>query len=57
VGYHHPGEFTPHDVEMSSGPNVFKTLYEAFGYDKKQYAPDKEPVFKQTDEQLIAAIN
>jgi glutamate synthase (ferredoxin) len=45
-GYEHPGEFTPHDIEVSSGPNVFKTLREIFGYDKKQYAPDREPRFK-----------
>lgn len=46
AGYEHPGEFTPHDVELSAGPGLFKTLYELYGYDKKQYAPGKEPQFK-----------
>lgn len=50
-GYEHPGQFTPHDVEMSAGPSVFKTLHEVYGYDKKQYAPDKEPVFKVPERQ------
>ena len=50
AGYAHPGQFTPHDIEISAGPNVFKSLYEVFGYDKKQYAPDMEPVFKVPDE-------
>ena len=46
AGYQHPGQFTPHDIEISAGPNVFKSLYEMFDYDKKQYAPDEEPCFK-----------
>ena len=46
TGYDHPGQFTPHDIEISAGPNVFKSLYEVFGYDKKQYAPDADPVYK-----------
>lgn len=46
AGYHHPGMFTPHDVEISAGPNIFKSLYEVLGYDKKQYAPDTPPRFK-----------
>ncbi len=46
AGYQHPGQFTPHDIEISAGPNIFKSLYEMFGYDKKQYAPDEEPQFK-----------
>ena len=46
AGYAHPGMFTPHDVEVSAGPNVFQSLFEIFGYDKKQYAPDKPPAFK-----------
>ena len=46
-GYVHPGQFTPHDVEVSAGPNVFKTLYDIFGYDKKQYAPGAKPCFKE----------
>ncbi len=54
AGYHHPGQFTPHDVEISAGPNTFKTLYEAFGYDKKQFAPGHEPTVKVTDEQVAA---
>ncbi len=55
AGYSHPGQFTPHDIEISSGPNVFKTLYETFGYDKKQYAPDRESVFKVPDEVRFGA--
>ena len=47
AGYEHPGQFTPHDVEVSSGPNKFSTFYDLFGYDKKQFAPDKEPRFKE----------
>ena len=47
TGYEHPGQFTPHDVEISAGPNVFKSLYELFGYDKKMFAPDREPKFKE----------
>ena len=46
AGYEHPGMFTPHDIEMSSGPSKFSSLYELFGYDKKQYSPDKKPEFK-----------
>lgn len=46
AGYDHPGQFTPHDVELSAGPGLFKTLYELYGYDKKQYAPGEEPRFK-----------
>ena len=46
AGYTHPGMFTPHDVEISAGPNVFKPLYDVFGYDKKQYAPEASPCFK-----------
>jgi len=46
AGYEHPGQFTPHDVEVSAGPNVFKSLYEVMGYDKKQYAPGRPPVWK-----------
>ncbi len=42
----HPGQFTPHDVEISAGPNIFKPLYEIFGYDKRQYAPGETPRFK-----------
>lgn len=45
-GYSHPGQFTPHDLEVSSGPNTFKSLYEVFGYDKKQYAPGTVPAFR-----------
>ena len=51
-GYAHPGMFTPHDVEISSGPGQFSTLYDVFGYDKKQYAPGQEPRFKPPDTEL-----
>ena len=43
AGYEHPGEFTPHDIEISAGPNIFKTLYELYGYDKLQFSPDRPP--------------
>ena len=36
-GYSHPGEFTPHCVEVSSGPNKFSTLHEIFGYEKTRH--------------------
>lgn len=49
AGYDHPGEFTPHDVEVSAGPGIFKSLYELYGYDKKQYAPGKTPRYKPSD--------
>jgi len=49
AGYEHPGQFTPHDVEVSAGPGIFKSLYEIYGYDKKQYAPDRAPAFKTRD--------
>ncbi len=48
-GYAHPGQFTAHDVELSAGPGIFKTLYELFGYDTKQYAPDMAPTHKVPD--------
>ena len=34
-------------IEVTSGPNVFETLYDIFGYDKKQYAPGQLPRFKK----------
>ena len=46
AGYEHPGQFTPLDIELSAGPSQFKTLYELFGYNKKQYAPELDPAFK-----------
>jgi glutamate synthase (ferredoxin) len=49
AGYDHPGEFTPHDVEVSAGPGIFKSLYEIYGYDKKQHAPGKLSRFKPPD--------
>jgi hypothetical protein len=49
AGYEHPGQFTPHDVEVSAGPGIFKSLYELYGYDKRQFAPGKAPVFKTKD--------
>jgi len=45
-GYEHPGQFTMHDIEISSGPGIFKTLYELYGYEKKQFAPEREPTLK-----------
>jgi glutamate synthase domain-containing protein 2 len=42
AGYPHPGCFTPDDVEVSSGPGVFKTLREIYGYDKPRFClPDQ----------------
>ncbi len=55
AGYVHPGEFTPHDVEVSAGPGVFKSLYEIYGYDKKQYAPGRPPRYKPADKWCHAA--
>jgi glutamate synthase (ferredoxin) len=34
AGYDHPSKFTMDDIEVSAGPNVFKTLKELYGYDK-----------------------
>ena len=45
-GYIHPGQFTPWDVEISSGPNLFQPLAEVCGYDKKQFVPGEEPRIK-----------
>ncbi len=47
AGYDHPGQFTPHDIEISAGPNIFKTLFELYGYDKKQYVPGEAPAYKK----------
>lgn len=49
AGYEHPGQFTPHDVEVSAGAGIFKSLYEIYGYDKKQYAPGTTPRYKPRD--------
>ena len=49
AGYEHPGQFTPHDVEVSAGPGIFKSLYELYGYDKRQFAPGKTPAYKTSD--------
>jgi glutamate synthase domain-containing protein 2 len=49
AGYEHPGEFTPHDIEMSCGPAQFSPLLAVFGYDKKQYHPERQPAFKAAD--------
>lgn len=49
AGYEHPGQFTPHDVEVSAGPGIFRSLYELYGYDKKQYVPGRVLGFKQSD--------
>ena len=39
----------PH-ASVNAGPlQIFKSLYEIYGYNKKQYAPDMEPVFKQAE--------
>lgn len=49
AGYDHPGQFTPHDVEVSAGPGIFRSLYELYGYDKKMFAPGRVPEFKRKD--------
>jgi glutamate synthase domain-containing protein 2 len=49
-GYAHPGQYTPHDVEVSAGPGLFKSLAELYGYEKTQLAPDQEPTRKEPDE-------
>lgn len=49
-GYAHPGQYTPHDVEISAGPGIFKSLFELYGYEKTQLAPDREPEHKERDE-------
>ncbi|MHC4338930.1 MAG: FMN-binding glutamate synthase family protein [Planctomycetota bacterium] len=41
-GYSHPGEFTPHCIEISSGPNRFSTLHEILGYEKTRHRPAAE---------------
>lgn len=56
AGYEHPGQFTPHDVEVSAGPGIFKSLYELYGYDKKQYAPGTTPRYKPADKWCHAAV-
>ncbi|HEX2676159.1 MAG TPA: FMN-binding glutamate synthase family protein, partial [Polyangiales bacterium] len=52
AGYPHPGYFTPHDVEVSSGPGIFKSLHEIYGYDKPQLAPDASAKHKEPDQAL-----
>jgi len=54
AGYEHVGQFTPHDVELSAGPGIFKSLYELYGYDKKQYAPDQEACWKTPDRHMAS---
>jgi glutamate synthase domain-containing protein 2 len=49
-GYSHPGQYTPHDVEVSAGPGIFKSLYELYGYQKTQLAPDLPPSHKEPDD-------
>lgn len=51
AGYAHPGQFTPHDVEVSAGPGLFKSLFEIYGYDKPQFQPDSPKTLKEPDEQ------
>lgn len=51
-GYEHPAQFTPHDIELSSGPGQFRTLFDLYGYDKKQYLPGKVLGFKKPDTEL-----
>jgi glutamate synthase domain-containing protein 2 len=51
-GYSHPGQYTPHDVEISSGPGTFMSLYEVYGYEKAQFSPDSPPKQKQPDAEL-----
>ena len=34
AGYQHPGQFTPYDIEISTGVNRFSTLAEVLGYAK-----------------------
>lgn len=55
AGYEHPGMFTPHDIELSSGPGQFSTLYKLYGYDKKQFAPNRTPTYKKPDHELWRA--
>lgn len=35
-GYEHPSQFTMQDIEISSGPGLFKTLKENYGYDNQR---------------------
>lgn len=51
-GYEHPGMFTPHDIEVSTGASQFRTLFDICGYDKKQYVPGRVIGFKKPDHEL-----
>jgi len=51
-GYAHPGQYTPHDVEISAGPGIFKSLFDIYGYEKVQLAPDAAPTHKEPDGEL-----
>ena len=51
-GYAHPGQFTPHDVEVSAGPGIFQSLFEIYGYEKPQLIPDEAPRYKEPDQEL-----
>lgn len=35
AGYNHPSQFSPKDIEFSAGVNVFRTLGDILGYEKK----------------------
>jgi glutamate synthase domain-containing protein 2 len=51
-GYAHPGQYTPHDVEVSAGPGIFQSLFDIYGYEKAQLTPDAAPKFKEPDQEL-----
>lgn len=51
-GYAHPGQYTPHDVEISAGPGIFMSLFEIYGYEKAQLASNAAPKHKEPDAEL-----
>ncbi|MFT5289346.1 MAG: glutamate synthase domain-containing protein 2 [Planctomycetota bacterium] len=47
-GYIHPGQFTMRDIEISAGPNMFKTLEDVFGYNSKAFTPEEAEAMSET---------
>jgi glutamate synthase (ferredoxin) len=38
AGHHHPTEFTMEDIEVGSGPGLFTTLRQVYGYESRKSA-------------------
>jgi glutamate synthase (ferredoxin) len=49
AGFEHPGQFTTHDIEISSGPATFTPLTELIGYETRQRHPDRPQITRVPD--------